>query len=330
MVGDSVPRDLGVAALTHSTNPLRLPPRTPMQSLGSEASYALNRRSENVVVKAVIIAELELRDIEVKVLFADVVEGSDNAALDDAPEPLNRIGVNRADDVLTRGVVDSGVGIALLTQMAIANPLIRAEQADLVRYGFVDEGFQGGSSDIGDNAGDDIALAADSASNDCLSAARCGAGQAIPFVGMAVLSLAADERLIDLDNATQLGFGFDQCGTDFVAHEPSGFDRTETHVAAKLASAHTLFAGQDQMRDLEPVAKRFVGVLENGPGDAREAIAVRRAFAALPVEALIGRCIVKVRIAAARAFDAIRPAPGDQIGFAGFIVANREHGIELG
>lgn len=34
----------------------------------------LNRRSENVVVKAVIIPELELGNIEVKVLFADVVE----------------------------------------------------------------------------------------------------------------------------------------------------------------------------------------------------------------------------------------------------------------
>lgn len=39
-------------------------------------SAFLNRRSKNVVIKAVIVAELELGDIEVKVLFADIVEGA--------------------------------------------------------------------------------------------------------------------------------------------------------------------------------------------------------------------------------------------------------------
>ena len=81
------------------TNPMRMPPRMPMQPLGSEASYALNRRSENVVVKAVIIAELKLRDIEMKVLFVDVVEGADDPALEDAPKALNRLSVYRADDI---------------------------------------------------------------------------------------------------------------------------------------------------------------------------------------------------------------------------------------
>jgi hypothetical protein len=48
-------------------------------------STPLNRRSENVVIKAVIIPELELSNIEVKVLFVDVVEGSDDAALEGRP-----------------------------------------------------------------------------------------------------------------------------------------------------------------------------------------------------------------------------------------------------
>ena len=37
--------------------------------------------SENVVVKAVIVPELELSDIQMKVLFADIVEGAHDAAL---------------------------------------------------------------------------------------------------------------------------------------------------------------------------------------------------------------------------------------------------------
>jgi hypothetical protein len=52
--------------------------------------------------------------------------------------------------------------------------------------------------------------------------------------------LAADESFVNFDNAAKLGFGFDQGGADFVSHQPSGFDRTKTHIAAKLASAHSL------------------------------------------------------------------------------------------
>jgi hypothetical protein len=46
----------------------------------SMKSASLNRRSENVVVRVVIIAELELGNIEVKVLFADLVIAADDAA----------------------------------------------------------------------------------------------------------------------------------------------------------------------------------------------------------------------------------------------------------
>jgi hypothetical protein len=257
------------------------------------------------------------------------MESADDAALKDRPETFNRIGVDRADNVLASGVVDSGVGIALLAQMAVANPLIGAKQANLFRHSFFDESFQGGRFDVRDNASNHVAFALHSADHDCLSRGRA-ARQAIALVPMAVVSLAADERLVDLDNAAKLGFRFDQGGADFVAHEPSSFDRTETHVAAKLASAHALFAGEDQVRNLEPVAERFVGVLENCPCDAGEAVAIGRTFTALPMEAFIRGRIVEVRIAAARAFNAIGPAAGDQISLASLIVADWKHGVELG
>jgi hypothetical protein len=104
-----------------------------MQPLGSEASYALNRRSENVVVKAVIIAELKLRDIEMKVLFVDVVEGADDPALEDAPKALNRLSVYRADDIPMFGVVNGAVREAE-AKVLISHPLIGADQANLVRH----------------------------------------------------------------------------------------------------------------------------------------------------------------------------------------------------
>ena len=57
-------------------------------------------RTENVRVQAVVIPELELCDIERQVLFADLVECPDHAAFDQRPEALNRVCVNRADNIL--------------------------------------------------------------------------------------------------------------------------------------------------------------------------------------------------------------------------------------
>jgi hypothetical protein len=53
-------------------------------------SRALNRRSENVIVKAVIIAKLKFSDIEREIFCADLMERADYTALEYAPEALNR------------------------------------------------------------------------------------------------------------------------------------------------------------------------------------------------------------------------------------------------
>ena len=56
-----------------------------------------NRRSENVGVETVVIAELKLGDVQRQIFGADFVEGADHAALEDRPEAFNRVGVNCAD-----------------------------------------------------------------------------------------------------------------------------------------------------------------------------------------------------------------------------------------
>ena len=45
----------------------------------------INSRAKNIVVKAIIIPELELRNVKVQVLFADVVESAHDPALEEAP-----------------------------------------------------------------------------------------------------------------------------------------------------------------------------------------------------------------------------------------------------
>jgi hypothetical protein len=287
---------------------------------------SLNSRSENVIVKPIIIAELKLRNVKMQVFLADIMECADDTALEDAPEALNRLGMNGTDNILVLGVVNGPVR-ETETKVLVANPLIGADQADLVRHGFIDEGFQGRLLDVRNDASDHVTLAADCANDNGFSGSG-RAGLPIALIPMPVLRLAADESFVNLNDAAKLRFRLDQGGTDFVGHQPSGFDRTETHVAAKLASAHSLFASQHQVSDFEPIAKRLVGVFENGPCDAGKAIAVGSAGFALPMVA--GRKLVDLDVAAARAIHAIGPAARDQVGAASVLVTNRKHGVELG
>jgi hypothetical protein len=64
---------------------MHLPPRMPLQLLGSKVSCALDSDSENIVVEPIIVPELELRNVKMQVLFADVMKGAHDTALEDTP-----------------------------------------------------------------------------------------------------------------------------------------------------------------------------------------------------------------------------------------------------
>lgn len=51
--------------------------------------------AEDVGVVAIVVAELELRDVQRHVFRAHLVERADDAALEDRPEAFNRVGVKQ-------------------------------------------------------------------------------------------------------------------------------------------------------------------------------------------------------------------------------------------
>ncbi len=92
------------------------------------ASAACYRRLKHVGVHAVVVAELKFRDVEWQIFGADFVERADNAALEDRPEALNRVRVNRADDVFVIRVADDLMAVTIdLAQPVVANPLVGNE-----------------------------------------------------------------------------------------------------------------------------------------------------------------------------------------------------------
>src|ERR1700722_31710 len=78
------------------------------------------RRSEDIDVLAAIIAKLKFRDVQRQIFLADLVIGADNAALQDAPKAFNRVGVNRADNVVAAALADNPV-----RQIAAEQPISR-------------------------------------------------------------------------------------------------------------------------------------------------------------------------------------------------------------
>jgi hypothetical protein len=101
-------------------------------------SASPNRRSENVRVTTIIIAELKFRNIKRHVFAAHFVECSDHSTLNDRPETLDGLSMNHANDVLAMDMVNGGVWI-FFVEMFVADPLISAEQANFMRHSFTDK-----------------------------------------------------------------------------------------------------------------------------------------------------------------------------------------------
>jgi len=64
-----------------------------------------NRRSKDICIFPVIVAELKFCNIERHVFGTGLVEASNYTALENRPEAFNRVRMNRADDILPSGMV---------------------------------------------------------------------------------------------------------------------------------------------------------------------------------------------------------------------------------
>jgi hypothetical protein len=289
----------------------------------------LDRRSEDVRVVPVVIAEFKLSDVQMQVLFADLMKGADHATLDQRPEALDRVGMDRADntlsDVFPFTVIDGFVREAI-AQAPVAEKIIGAKQADLGRDGLIDEALKRAGGHVADNASNHVSLALDRADNGGLLgiATTSDAGFLVP---VPIFVAATNVGFVNLDNAAKLFEVFDERASDLVAHQPSGFVGAEAHGSLHLKGRNAFLAGQHHVDNAIPVAERLVGVLKNRSRNVRETIAsLWRTLVALPSPAI--RELMRVGRAAARAVNPVRPAASYQVGRASLFI--REHGLELG
>lgn len=284
-------------------------------------SASLDRCAEYVCIHALIIAKLELIDVEMEILFADLVECPDDPALHDGPKTLDGIGMNCSAYIFSLSVMHHAVRDGFV-ERAIALMIVRGKQADSVRYSFVDEAVKRGRVCALNYASHDISLPLHGSDHNELARSTCSSEVSASALSLVlVLGLPADICFIDFDIANEfLKFDIAQRHADFIAHEPRGFVGAESHVATDLKRANALLAGKHQMNDAEPDAEWFVSILEDRSDKDREAIAhaTRRALVALPV--IILRMWMDIFIGAARTAHAFRPAVLHQIFRAGRII----------
>lgn len=157
------------------------------------ASEACCSRPENIGVVAVVIPELSLSDIQRQVLAADLVIAANDGPLKQRPEALNRVRVDRTDNVLLLGVRDRAVR-EIVAQIHVAAMFVGGEQADLGVADHVDELLHvvviGAVNDTGHN----IALALHGANDSNLCAL------ALLVLEVPVAVIAADVGFVHLQD----------------------------------------------------------------------------------------------------------------------------------
>jgi hypothetical protein len=280
------------------------------------------RRSKNIRVPPIIVAELELGNIQRHIFPTHFVERADHTALEDRPETFDGLGMDCADDILASRMINSRVW-EIFIEVPVSGPLIGAKQADFVGDGFADECAKRCGLNVRDHARNHIPLAADGVDDRRFARTDAAGSPAAAFIPMPVFSQAADESFIDFDNSAELVNVLHESGSNLVTHEPSGFIGTEAHIAIELQSAHSFLANEHKMDDAIPFPQRLVRILENSSSDMGKAIGnTISAVHTLPLESH-GFEFIDVAASATRAADAFWPTARDEVRAARWLVGEQ-------
>jgi hypothetical protein len=299
---------------------LRACSETPASRRAS-ASSPLYRLAENIGFAAVVVAELELRQVQWKVLLTDVVEAAHDPALQERPERFDVVGMNLTAHVFALRVRDGFVAITELAKVLIAAPLVSSDQINLVADGFADEPIERSRVCLFDHLADHVAFATNRADNGSFAAQ---AGNVLLLIPVAVLIFSIDAGFINFNDAHKLAelrvlHGRAQAH----AHVPSGLVGCATNLALNLHRANAFLGVENLPENLEPSLERVFGVLEDCPADDAETIVFAKFAKPVkrPRDEFVGSGIT-----ATRAFHyTILPAPFEQELLAGFVRRKTRH-----
>jgi hypothetical protein len=299
---------MGMATPIESSRWRRFQSTEASASRHASASGPRYRLAEDVGILAVVMTELELRQIQWQIFFAHVVVRADHATLQERPERFDIVRVDLAAHVL-KCLVVYGLVRKCLMQLLITRAFVRRNQIDFLRNHLADESRHGNSRGIFDNLASEIALARDRADDGNL-ADRTTALQLEALAQWPVSVLAADIGLVHFDNTHQLlEVGIVHRSAQAMAHIPRRLVGLASDLPLNLKRADAFLAVEHLPDDFKPSTKRVFSVLKNGTADDRKSIGVALAtflVRALPLPRL-REFVDRFGLAAARAAHAGRP-----------------------
>jgi hypothetical protein len=289
------------------------------------ASASCYSRSENVFVLAVIVTELELREVEREILRADVMKAAHDAALQERPERFYIVRVNFAANVFAIRMLNRIVFIANGVQVVVALPFICRYQINLVANGLTDESIERSRVRSFDYLTDHVTLPADGSDDRGFPAQ---ARNMLFLIPMAIFVFTVDAGFIDFDDTHKLlKVRIVHCGAQAMRHiprRPRGRSFPKEH-PSKLTRRNTFLALKDGPQNTEPRQQGIVGILENSARDDGESIAGFAALLTLPVERS-GLKRPYLFIATTRASHlTVRPTALGQILTAGIFIRESRH-----
>ncbi len=111
-------------------------------SLRIDASATRYCGLENVGVHPVVVAELKFSDVQRQIFAAYFVEAPHDAALEQRPKAVNRLGVNHTVNILFFGMADEGMR-EIFFEMPVAGMFVSHKQADVIGNGLTNKPVQG-------------------------------------------------------------------------------------------------------------------------------------------------------------------------------------------
>jgi len=289
---------------------------------------------------AIGIAEIELREITVQVLFLAMLIDALHAALEDRIVAFNRIGMDRFDvqpvgfvdpsfvaNVLIFAVRDRAVTGKFIANAVVvlglighhgrfARNVVAKDRRDVADRRAVDMEATGGTAAL-DKGKDGVLMRP-------ARTALFGASETAARRLLAAFAVnGADESFVGFNDATipsHRGHADDAHGfADAMRHEPRGFEG-DAQGPGKLVAADALLAGAKQVHRLEPQVHRDVAILEHGPDLHGELLAALVALVEANTGRLSGHLPDAVEAPAMGANRAVGPYAGLNPGDSGGLV----------
>lgn len=213
-----------------------------------------------------IQSEGELVNVSLSVFLADVMKDAVNTALENRPNRLDSVGIDRAACEVSRAVIDSRVTVEKSVKAAIARVFVAVDgRAD---FDVIEKALLN-SAKVGTVQNKRLRIPAAFAHSENWSLAYRSASHVQLFVGVFVDLFAADECLIDFHDAAQFINILPTSLSESVKHEPCrllGY----TYLLRQLERTNAFSGSHYEVHGVNPFMERHMRPLEDGSSPNRE------------------------------------------------------------